>query len=111
MQRGRHVDPAIGALVVLHHRDQRPPYGNAGAVQRVHQLGLALRISEARLTRRATGQGISSVTVSIGVAQFRLAESAETMIERCDRGLYQAKRSGRNWTVTENDIEGETAAA
>jgi diguanylate cyclase len=54
------------------------------------------RISEARLTRRATGEEISSVTVSVGVAQFRLAESAEMMIERCDRALYQAKRSGRN---------------
>jgi diguanylate cyclase len=69
------------------------------------------RISEARLTRRATGEEISSVTVSIGVAQFRLAESAEMMIERCDRALYQAKRSGRNRTITESDIEGETAAA
>jgi diguanylate cyclase len=69
------------------------------------------RIAEARLTRRTTGQEISSVTVSIGVAQFRLAESAEAMIERCDRGLYQAKRLGRNRTVTENDIDGEVAAA
>ena len=69
------------------------------------------RISEARLTRRATGEEISSVTVSIGVAQFRLAESAEMMIERCDRALYQAKRSGRNRTITESDIEGKTAAA
>jgi diguanylate cyclase len=69
------------------------------------------RISEARLTRRATGEEISSVTVSIGVAQFRLAESADAMIERCDRALYQAKRSGRNRTVTENEIEGETVAA
>jgi diguanylate cyclase len=69
------------------------------------------RIAEARLTRRATGEEISSVTVSIGVAQFRLAESAEMMIERCDRALYQAKRSGRNRTITESDIEGETAAA
>jgi diguanylate cyclase len=69
------------------------------------------RISDARLTRRTTGQEISSVTASIGVAQFRLAESAEAMIERCDRALYQAKRSGRNRTVTENDIEGEVVAA
>ena len=69
------------------------------------------RIAEARLTRRATGEEISSVTVSTGVAQFRLAESAEMMIERCDRALYQAKRSGRNRTITESDIAGETAAA
>ncbi len=69
------------------------------------------RISEARLTRRATGEEIASVTISIGVAQFRLAESAEAMIERCDRGLYQAKRLGRNRTVTENELDGEVAAA
>jgi diguanylate cyclase len=78
----------------------------AGVAERIRR-----RISEARLTRRTTGKEISSVTVSIGVAQFRMAESAEAIIERCDRGLYQAKRSGRNQTVTENDLEGEVAAA
>ena len=68
------------------------------------------RIADARLTRRATGKEIGSITVSIGVAQFRLAESAEAMIERCDRGLYQAKRMGRNRTVTENELELEPEA-
>jgi len=68
------------------------------------------RISEAKLTRRATGKEIGSITVSIGVAQFRLAESAEAMIERCDRGLYQAKRMGRNRTVTEDELELEPEA-
>jgi diguanylate cyclase len=68
------------------------------------------RISEARLTRRATGEEISSITVSIGVAQFRLGESAEALVERCDRALYQAKRSGRNRTVPETMIEGVIAA-
>jgi PleD family two-component response regulator len=33
------------------------------------------------------------------------------MIERCDRALYHAKRSGRNCTVRETVVEGETAAA
>jgi diguanylate cyclase len=69
------------------------------------------RIAEAKLTRRATGKEIGSITVSIGVAQFRLAESAEAMIERCDRGLYQAKRLGRNRTVTETELEPEAGAA
>ena len=68
------------------------------------------RISEARLTRRTTGQEIGSVTVSIGVAQFRLAESADALIERCDRGLYQAKSAGRNRVVTEVELKDEVAA-
>lgn len=68
------------------------------------------RIGEARLTRRATGEEISSVTVSIGVAQFRMAELADGMIERCDRALYQAKRSGRNRTIKEASIDEEIAA-
>ena len=71
---------------------------------------IRLRIADARLTRRNTGQEISSVTVSIGVAQFRLAETAEALIERCDRALYQAKRSGRNRTITENGVDGEVLA-
>lgn len=68
------------------------------------------RVSEARLTRRTTGEELTSVTVSIGVAQFRLAESAEAMVERCDRALYLAKHLGRNRTVKETDIGGEPAA-
>jgi diguanylate cyclase len=63
------------------------------------------RIADARLTRRATGEEISSVTVSIGVAQFRMGETADGMIERCDRALYQAKRLGRDRTVRESDDE------
>jgi diguanylate cyclase len=78
----------------------------AAVAERIRQ-----RIAEARLTRRSTGEEISSVTVSIGVAQFRLAESADAMIERCDRALYRAKQSGRNRTVTEDDIGGEVAVA
>jgi diguanylate cyclase len=62
------------------------------------------------LTRRTTGEELSSITVSIGVAQFRMAESAEGMIERCDRALYQAKRSGRNCTVGESSVDDEIAA-
>ncbi len=68
------------------------------------------RIGEARLTRRTTGEELTSVTVSIGIAQFRMAELAEGMIERCDRALYQAKRSGRNCTVRESSVDEEIAA-
>ncbi len=68
------------------------------------------RISEAKLKRRTTGQEIGSVTVSIGVAKFRPGESAEALLERCDRGLYQAKSAGRDRVVTEVEIEDKVAA-
>jgi diguanylate cyclase len=68
------------------------------------------RISDAKLKKRTTGEEIGSITVSIGIAQFRLAESAEALIERCDRGLYQAKSAGRNRTVMEIEIEAKVAA-
>jgi diguanylate cyclase len=77
----------------------------AEAAERVRR-----RISEARLTRRTTGEELTSVTVSIGVAQFRMGESADRMIERCDRALYQAKRAGRNHVAREA-AEGEEIAA
>lgn len=68
-------------------------------------------IAECHITRRATGETISSVTVSIGVAQFQLGESIENLIERCDRALYMAKRSGRNRTVTECELDRELVAS
>jgi diguanylate cyclase len=63
------------------------------------------RIADARLTRRTTGEEISSVTVSIGVAQFRMGETAGGLIARCDKALYQAKHLGRNRTVRESEDE------
>jgi diguanylate cyclase len=68
-------------------------------------------LSECKITRRSTGQELPGITVSIGVGQFQFGESMEDFIERCDRALYQAKRTGRNRVVTEQEIEGEPAQA
>ena len=62
-------------------------------------------ISEARITRRSTGEALPSITVSIGVGQFQLGESMADLIERCDRALYLAKGTGRNKVVTEKEID------
>jgi diguanylate cyclase len=66
-------------------------------------------IAECRLSRRTTGEVLPSITVSIGVAEFRLGESMTELIERCDRALYRAKATGRNRVVTETEIEPELA--
>jgi diguanylate cyclase len=67
-------------------------------------------ISECQITRRSTGEILPSITVSIGVGQFQLGESMADLIERCDRALYLAKRTGRNRVVTEDQLDRELAA-
>jgi len=68
-------------------------------------------IAQRRITRRATGEVVSAVTVSLGVAQFVPGETLASLFERCDRALYAAKRGGRNRTVTERELDRDVAAA
>jgi diguanylate cyclase len=67
-------------------------------------------ISECGITGRTTGDALPGITVSIGVGQFQLGESMADLIDRCDRALYVAKRTGRNRVVTENELDRELKA-
>jgi diguanylate cyclase (GGDEF)-like protein len=44
------------------------------------------------------------VTVSLGVAEARADEGAESLIRRADKAMYEAKTAGRNRVCTELDI-------
>jgi diguanylate cyclase len=66
-------------------------------------------IAECHISRRSTGEALPGITISIGVGQFQLGESMADLIDRCDRALYQAKRSGRNRVITESELDNTLA--
>ncbi|MBJ7405662.1 MAG: diguanylate cyclase [Bradyrhizobium sp.] len=62
-------------------------------------------VAEATITRRSTGEVLPSISVSIGVAQYRTGETIADLVERCDRALYLAKGGGRNRVMTEAELD------
>jgi diguanylate cyclase len=59
--------------------------------------------AQTTLKEIATLRNLGKITVSIGAACYRLGESPETFIARCDQALYSAKNAGRNRVATETD--------
>jgi len=58
---------------------------------------------ETRFQRKDTKEFIDEVTVSIGVAQYRLLQDSTAMfISRADDALYRSKRGGRNKVTIES---------
>jgi diguanylate cyclase len=62
------------------------------------------RLQTMKWITKDSGKPIGSVTVSLGVAQYKPDETIEALIQRVDNALYFAKKNGRNKTMTELDI-------
>jgi diguanylate cyclase len=60
------------------------------------------------LVKRSTGEALGRLTVSIGIASFYKGDTPALLIERADKCLFVAKRTGRNKCVSETDIDGDT---
>jgi len=61
------------------------------------------------LVKRSTGEKLGRVTLSLGAAVLHVQDTTQTLIDRADKCLYAAKRSGRNRVICETDPEAEGA--
>jgi len=57
------------------------------------------------LRKKQTGTVIGNITLSLGIAKYRRGESAAAFLKRADDSLYLAKRSGRNRSVAETELD------
>jgi diguanylate cyclase len=83
------------------------------------QLGHAVTVADhirravqsKELMRRSTGETLGRVTISLGVAQWRLGDDVASILERADSCLYAAKAAGRNCVIAETAITKESRVA
>lgn len=60
-------------------------------------------IKTKELIKKSTGENLGTITMSFGVARYRVGESVENFIERADTCLYAAKDAGRDRAICETD--------
>ncbi|GLK55276.1 diguanylate cyclase [Methylopila capsulata] len=78
-----------------------PDTGLQGAIAVAERIRRAVMTKD--LVKRSTGEHLGRVTVSVGVAEWRRGDTGQTVIDRADRCMYVAKRSGRNLVIAETD--------
>lgn len=62
------------------------------------------KVSERKLAANQGKTNMGHVTISIGLALVNNNDNETSLIERADKGLYLAKRSGRNRVVGEKEL-------
>lgn len=71
--------------------------GKDDAFKVAEQIREAVMAKE--LLKRSTGENLGRLTISIGVAEAVRSDTPKSIIERADKALYAAKRTGRNRCV------------
>jgi len=68
-------------------------------------------VESKRIVKRATGETLGSITLSIGVAQWVKGEAIADTLNRADACLYAAKSKGRNCVVNEKGVDATALTA
>lgn len=80
----------------------------ADAAILAEQIRVAVKARE--LVKKSTSESLGHVTLSIGVALFRIGECAMQLIERADQCLYAAKEAGRDNVMAEKPDFGQNVS-
>lgn len=116
-QTGDHVLRFVGLMLQrsIKSRDTAARYGGEefAVILPNTDLAAAMALAESvrslvggkHLRKKQTGTVIGNITLSLGVARYRPGESPAAFLKRADDGLYQAKRTGRNRSIAETDLD------
>ena len=74
-----------------------PHTGHIGAKVIAEMIRKAISATELQDNEKTKSYG--KITASIGVSEYLPNEASSALIQRCDKGLYQAKKAGRNRVV------------
>lgn len=83
----------------------KTPLGSASVVAE----SLRRAVAETVWTGATPKQRIGRVTASFGVAEIREDESVESLIDRADQKLYEAKHKGRNRVVLDHTVPSQSS--
>lgn len=83
-----------------------PATPSEGACKLAESLREQISSKTLKITKTQTTIGV--VTVSCGVAEVRNDDTIDTVVDRADKALYLAKRSGRNKVMSEKDLPAES---
>lgn len=115
-QTGDHVLRFVGAMLtnLVKGKDTPARYGGEefAVILPDTELNAAVEIAEIirvtiaakQLRKKQSGEVIGSITLSLGVAQFRPGEPLSNLIKRADDSLYHAKHLGRDQVVAETEL-------